>query len=78
MWDVDFSALGVGRAWFRAGGGTIHDPMLLEDGRWLNVYEYEASSLKFQPDELLFTLHTYTDRETRIEHTDDAFLVQFQ
>lgn len=78
MWDIDFSAPGVGRAWHKGGGGRIQDPVLLEDGRWLNVYEYEASSLKFQPDELLFTLHTYTDRETRVEHTDDAFLVQFQ
>ncbi len=77
MWGLQFDVPGM-ESFTGNAGGSINDPVQLEDGRYLNLYEYEATQLYVQPDVLLMTLVTYDDAFNATHHSEDAIELTFE
>lgn len=77
MWGLEFDIPGV-ESWTGNSGGSIHDPVQLEDGRYLNLYEFEATTLYVQPEVLRMTLVTYGDSFAPTYYTDDSIELVFE
>ncbi len=77
MWGLQFDVPGM-ESFTGNAGGSINDPVQLEDGRYLNLYEYEATQLYVQPDVLHMTLVTYDDAFNATYHTEDTIELIFE
>lgn len=78
LWDVQFDVPGV-ESFTGNAGGYIHDPVLLEDGRYMSLYEYEALQLYTQPDILRLTLVTYDENLNPVNvYSEDAIELKFE
>lgn len=78
LWGVQFDVPGL-ESFTGNAGGYIHDPILLEDGRYMNLYEYEALQLYTQPDTLRMTLVTYDENLNPVNvYSDDAIELKFE
>lgn len=77
LWGLQFDLPGK-ESWTGNAGGSINDPVQLEDGRYMNLYKFEAISLYTQPEVLLMTLVTYDDAFNATYHTEDAIELIFE
>lgn len=78
LWGVKFSVPGLDR-WYGNGSGVFsEEPILLEDGRYLSEYAFEALGLFTHPDLLEMTLITYDDSFQPTYHTGDTIQLTFQ
>lgn len=80
MWDIIFTTP-EGTDWTGNASGSFIDPVQLEDGRWMSVYEYEAIQLFEQPEALCLTLAIYEmdgERLVSNEHTEDTIELIFE
>ncbi|MBQ8537024.1 MAG: hypothetical protein IJ461_06455 [Clostridia bacterium] len=76
LWGLDFTVPGM-TAWTGNASGSFEDPVQLPDGRWMNVYTYEAMHLFAQPETIVMTLETYDEDFNRTLHTEDAVELRF-
>ncbi len=77
LWGMQFDVPGM-ESFTGNAGGAINDPVQLEDGRYMNLYEYEAIQLYVQPDVLQMTLVTYDDAFNATYHTEDTIELTFE
>lgn len=78
LWGVQFDVPGL-ESFTGNAGGSIHDPVLLEDGRYMSLYEYEALQLYTQPDVLRMTLVTYDENLNPVNvYSEDAIELKFE
>lgn len=75
-WQLAFDVPGSD-AWTGNAGGSWEDPVQLEDGRYMSVYNYEALDLFTQPDTIQMLLVTYDETYTPTVHEKDAVLLSF-
>ncbi len=77
MWGIELEIPGM-ESWTGNAGGSINDPVQLEDGRYLNLYEFEATTLYTQPEVLRMTLVTYGDSFAPTYYTEDSIELVFE
>ena len=58
----------------------IGEPEQLEDGRWSQLYEFDAKQLFITPDALRITLVTYEDDDIfkPVYHRDESIELRFK
>ena len=66
--------------WYGNGGALIGEAKQMEDGRWSQLYEFDAKQLFVTPDELSITLVTYEDGDIfkPIYHGDESIELRFE
>lgn len=68
--------------WCSSSGGTIGDPVQLDNGRYMCIYDFDAEGLFVVPDMLRVTLVTYEKTEPDVfaptYHTEDAIDLTFE
>lgn len=78
MWSVKFAVPGMD-IWYGNGSGTFsEEPVLMEDGRYLSEYSFEAVGLFTRPDTLEMTLVTYDSDFQPTYHTENSVTLTFQ
>ena len=68
------------RTWCGGSGALIGEPEQLEDGRWSQLYEFDAKQLFITPDALRITLVTYEDDDIfkPVYHRDESIELRFK
>jgi len=79
LYEFEISADGE-KTWCGSSGASIGEPEQLPDGRWSQLYEFDAKQLFVTPDVLRITLVTYEDDDIfkPVCHSDESIELRFE
>lgn len=79
LYEFEISVDGE-KKWYGNGGALIGEPEQLGDGRWSQLYEFDAKQLFLMPDALRITLVTYEDDDIfkPVYHRDESIELRFE